>query len=219
MPTDVRDVLHELSVPPESPEFFDELRERMHEHDRAHARRWRRASVGVAVAVAAITAAGVFAAARSGGGSTLERTVSCATTSATVQVNANATFPKLPVASASVSTGKTALFSIDTMDKGFVLGGSRCRPAAARIPLARAGLPSEGVYSAGAYRGLMAYCTAPGRVFLRFRVHLDSAGRPENARIAVWGRSGRTKPLRPLAFLQWSAPRLLTYVSSRCTTQ
>jgi hypothetical protein len=219
--TDVRDVLRELSVPQEAPEFFDELRERMREHDRTHARRWRRASVAAAaVAVLAITAAAVFAATR-GSGSTVDRTASCATTNGAVQLTANAELPNPKVASAGLWTENslTTLFAVDTRYSGFTLNGSRCRAAAARIPRARSSLPSAGTYDAGDFRGLTAYCPAARRVVVHFRVHLDSAGKPLDAKIAVWGRTRRAKPLRPLAFLQWSPQGVVTYLSSRCTTQ
>lgn len=77
---DVREALRRLSVPPESPRFFEELRGELHAQDRRAARRWRLASIALAaVAAAAVAAAAVLAgvAARSGATVVLDRTVSC----------------------------------------------------------------------------------------------------------------------------------------------
>jgi hypothetical protein len=222
MPTTDRERLEELPVPPESVRFFEDLRERMQEHDRASAARWRRVSAALAVVAAAAIAAVAVVAATFGGASTVDRTVSCATKDGAVHVFANATIPQIAGASAGVTTGPvtpvTQLFAVDTRYSGFLLDRSRCRTVRTKISLARAGLPSAGVFVAGNSRGLGGHCAATGHVILRLRVHLDSSGKPEDAKVAVWNESKQQKPTRPIAFLQWSPQRLLTYLSPVCVT-
>ncbi|MHB8470118.1 MAG: hypothetical protein ACYDCH_10240 [Gaiellaceae bacterium] len=219
----VREALRRLSVPPESPQFFEELQERMREHDRAAARRWRGTTVALAaVAVSAIAAAAVMAATFSGG-STVERTVSCATKSAAVEISASATNPISRAAGAGISAGltntaKSSLLAFDTNHGGFVLSAAACRTVKETVPLARSGLPSTGVYRAGNYASLDGHCTAPARVLLHVRLHLDSAGKPQNATFAVWQAAKQTKLAKPIAFIQWSPQRTLTYLSPRCVT-
>src|ERR1700686_1197489 len=76
----IREALERLPVPPEPPAFFNELWEKAGANDRRAVRRWRRASIAFAtLAVAAATAAGVFAVGRAGGARIVDRTISCPT--------------------------------------------------------------------------------------------------------------------------------------------
>ncbi len=218
--TEVRDTLERLCVPPESPEFFEELRGLMQAQDRSQARRWRRTGVALAaVAVAALAAAAVVAGTR-GGGTTIDRTVSCRT-----QLTAGVRsfgIDALPIpqgfdyAVLGVTTGHTGqLLVVDTRFKGFQLDGSSCRPVKRQIPLIRAKLPSAGVYGAGVFSGFGARCLLPGRVLLRVRLHLDAAGKPQSALLAL---RLQTKN-RPVAFVRWSPKRVAAYLSPLCEQQ
>jgi hypothetical protein len=178
-----------------------------------------------AVAVAAIAAAPVSA---SSSGTTIDRTLSCAVHDGAI-VDAWATDPRINAAGAFVSTshGSLSLLAFDTAHQGITVKTPACRAVRRRIPLTRSGLPSAGIFSAGAYEGLDTHCPISGRAYIRLRLHLDSGGTPMSGQLAVWGEAKvkvKTKKgtkleeeLRPLAFAQWSPARTRTYLSSICS--
>jgi hypothetical protein len=214
---EIRARLARLEPPPRRDGFERELWERIQTAERAAARRWRLASVTLgAVAIAAIAAVAVLAATR-GGGSTVDRTVSCATE---VQggvhqfgISAQPIPQSFDYATLTVFTGgSTLLLGVDTRFKGFTLG-SACKPVKKSIPLARAKLPLEGVSKKGEF-GSAVYgrCLLPGRVLIRMKLHLDSGGKPLSAVLAV----RMVKKHRPVAFVTWSPNKAVGYLSPLC---
>ncbi|HET7572349.1 MAG TPA: hypothetical protein VFJ77_06745 [Gaiellaceae bacterium] len=212
--TDLHDRLERLTVPERRPEFLDELRGRLQEEDRASARRWRRVAVcAAAIALGAAAAASVVAAVARGGGSTVDRTVSCATGDMggtrgfgldAVPVQRSFGYGSLGV---TTDQGSTNLFVLDTRFKGFQLDGRSCHTTRAEVPLTRRGLPSTPSQS-----GRCIFL--PARILVRVRVRLDASGKPRSALVAV--RMIRKQRQRPLAFAKWSPKRARTWFSTAC---
>ncbi|MGH3050445.1 MAG: hypothetical protein ACRDLK_09820 [Gaiellaceae bacterium] len=174
------------------------------------------------VAVAAFALAGVAVttvlAKPRGGGSTVNRTVSCAV-QYDVDLSAWARRPDIG-AGESLTYSHTSgnLIFFDTSHKGFTLDSSACRPTKAEIPLKRAGLPLGGTYAAGDYAGFDGRCVLSGKVLVRMRLHLDGSGTPASGALAVW-RHVKTKHgrhLKPLAFVQWSPAHVRAYLDPAC---
>jgi hypothetical protein len=220
MAESVRDALERLPVPPEQPEFFDEPWKQAELRERASARRWRRGTVVlVVVVIGAASAAGVLAFTR--GSNVLDRTLRCAVephgglpylnliADPTIPGTApGTTFP----ASMSLITGdNTQLFAFDTAHSGLVLDSSSCHPAKT-IVLARASLPSSGIFKGGQSLGFKFACNLPGPVVFRLRVARDHAGTPTSATVAV--RLG--KQSRPIAYVVWTPKRVAAYATVRC---
>lgn len=209
--SDLRDQLERLTAPRQPPDFLDELRGRLQQEDRAAARRWRRLAVSVAaVAVPALAAAAVLAATAGGGGSTVDRTVSCATGDmggiAGFAVDANPIPVGFHYAVLSVATDQDThvLLGIDTRYKGFALDTSKCRPVHTKAPLP--------LTPAGLQQGMLGRCLVPGRILVRLRVRLNSAGKALSALLAVEKESTH----RPVAFVRWSRKQAAAYFGSGC---
>jgi hypothetical protein len=220
MAESVSDALEGLPVPPERPEFFEELWKQAELRERASARRWRRGTAALTVVVVgAASAAGVLAFGR--GSNVLDRTLRC-----TVEPHGGLPYlnliadPTMPgtasgttfPASLSLTTGdNTQLFAFDTAHSGLVLDNSSCHPART-FALSRAGLPSSGVFKGGQSLGFNFACRLPGPVVFRLRVVRDHAGTPTNATLAV--RLG--KHSRPIAYVLWTPKRVAAYATTRC---
>ena len=170
-----------------------------------------------AFAVAAVAATAVLAKPR-GGGSTVNRTVSCAA-QYDIDLSAFARRPDIG-AGETLSSSHTSvvLIGFDTSHKGFTLDGSACRPAKAKIPLKRAGLPLGGTYAAGDYASFDGRCVLSGKVLVRMRLHLDGSGTPASGALAVWRhvKTKHGKHLKPLAFVQWSPAHVRAYLDPAC---
>jgi hypothetical protein len=220
MAKSVRDALERLPVPAEQPEFFDDLWKEAERRERASARRWRRGTAVLAVVVVgAASAAGVLAFGRDS--NVIDRTLRCVVkphgglpylnliADPTIPGTApGTTFP----ASMSLITGDNAqLFAFDTAHSGLVLDNSSCHPAKA-FTLARAGLPSSGVFKGGQSLGFNFACHLAGPVVFRLRVVRDRAGTPTSAAVAV--RLG--KQSRPIAYVLWTPKRVAAYATGRC---
>jgi hypothetical protein len=223
---EVREWLGRLTVPPEPPRFFEELRARMQEQDRASAHRWRLVATAVAAVALSASAAAAVVAATGGAGSTVDRTVSCQVVS-NVAVSAGARVAAVPATvqaaefdavprDAGLPIGPfTALFVASTVQKGYSLDGTLCHPASATLPLGRGSLPSAGAVRRGYYRGFSAVCVFKGRVLMRVRVKLAGNGSATKAELGLF-RAGGPKP-RPLAYVDWSPDLVRPYLSPRCT--
>ncbi|MGH8326618.1 MAG: hypothetical protein ACRET2_07645 [Steroidobacteraceae bacterium] len=173
-----------------------------------------------ALAVPVLAATAVHAAnnaAKSGGGSTVNRTVSCHVLYS-VEITANAKRPDIGAVANIYSNRSVALIGFDNSHKGFFLDRSACRPAMAKIPLKRAGLPLGGTYAAGDYTVFDGRCLLSGKVLVRMRLHLDGSGTPASAALAVWRhvKTKRGKHLKPLAFIQWSPAHTRAYLAPAC---
>jgi hypothetical protein len=118
------------------------------------------------------------------------------------------TFP----ASLSLTTGDNAqLFAFDTAHSGIVLDSSSCHATKA-FPLARAGLPSSGVFKGGQSLAFNFNCYLPGPVVFRLRVVRDHSGTPTSATLAM--RLG--KHARQIAYVVWTPKRVAAYATQRC---
>jgi hypothetical protein len=219
---DLRGTLERIVPPPTSVGFHDRLAARIRSSERAVSRRWRRISAVLAVAtIAATTAAAVLAFGRDS--NVLDRTLRCP-----VQPHGGLPYlsliadPTMPgtapgtsfPASVSLTTGDNKqLFAFDTAHSGLVLDNSSCH-AARTFALARAGLPSSGVFKGGQSVGFNFNCYLAGPVVFRLRVVRDRSGTPTNATLAV--RIG--KHSRPIAYVVWTPKRVAAYATARCSS-
>lgn len=239
---ETREALRRLSVPPERPRFFEELRVRLQEHDRAAARRWRLTAIGAAaIAVVAVAAASVLAAS-SGGPSTsgkttvVDRTISCQV-APTRQVYVDAwvtrhvgaeqnnpardlpalvgvaTWPRY----AKPNDTRSAIvgqFGFNAANKGLVVDGVRCRTSHERVPLRPGDLPANGTATASFKGGIGQLCPAAGRVLVHYRVN-QTGGIPQRAQVAI---RDDDKRLTPLAYIDWTPKRVTTFTPNSCST-
>jgi hypothetical protein len=222
---ETRELLGRLTVPPDSPRFFEELRARMQEQDRRSARRWRLVATAVAAVALSAGAAAAVVAATDGAGSTVDRTVSCSVAS-NVAISAGARVAEIPATVQATEFDRvprdpalpigpfTTLFVASTVQKGYTLDGTLCRPTAVKLSLGRGSLPSAGVVRRGYYTGFSAVCAFKGRVLMRVRVKLDGDGGAAEAQLVLF-RAGLPRP-RPLAYVDWSPDLVRPYLSPRC---
>jgi hypothetical protein len=236
-----RDALRRLSVPPERPRFFEELRGRMQEHDRASARRWRSTGMAAAaVAISAVAAASVLAAqtrdsSPTGKSVVIDRTISCQVAptravyvSGSVDIHASADhnnparfFPAVvgvttwPRYATPDDTRSAILgqFSINSTQKGIVVDPLRCRRSQKSVPLRPAGLPSNGTDTAKFLGGAYRVCDGAGRVLVHYRV-TELGGVPKQAQVAVRNDNER---MTPLAYVDWTTKRVTTYTPADCS--
>ncbi len=213
---EIRGRLERLRPPARRPGFEEELWERIADRERASARRWRRSAAGLAaLAVAAVASTAVVATAQ-GGGSTLDRTVSCRVRPVGdvpgIVVGAQPRQPGAATAGLQVEIADgTPLLAVADGVTGFELDGADCRSSALGVPLATDGLPLAGSYAAGGFGRFQARCFPPGRVLLRLRLTLDRDGRPLGATVAVRDESGGT-----LMVVRWSPSLALAHVDAAC---
>jgi hypothetical protein len=217
--------LDRLDVPPARPGFHDELWDRIQLVERVAARRWRRASIVLAVvALAATSAAGVLAFPRleRGGTTVVDRTYSCATAvssgvgsvrlSAYVSITATRPgFVELQSGNKIVNHQVVPLLQLGTGKTPLAVDASLCRRTTRAVPLRASGLPSAGVFTASFLGGFDDDCIASGRVLVRARMTL-SGGVATRAEVAVRNEKSGT----PIAFLAWSTTRMPAYISARC---
>jgi hypothetical protein len=83
------------------------------------------------------------------------------------------------------------------------------------VRLTHRGLTSAGVVKAGYYQSPTAYCGAPSRVVVRYRIGFASSGKPANATVAVWAKRKKSSRLREIGYVQWSRGRSITYYSQK----
>lgn len=104
--------------------------------------------------------------------SSVADTVSCTTSQGTLQIKAFAHRPSLGYAGAFVFTGypntpaTIHLLGVQT-DTSKIDVDTGCSPAKKAIRFTHRGLSSAGVVKAGYEQSLIAYCGAPGHVFVR----------------------------------------------------
>jgi hypothetical protein len=182
--------------------------------------------VAIAAALGTMSAAGVFAF----GEPTrpVDRTISCPVpdqggvnrVNLTTHVKAppmqynGKTFPNPAVA--IVDTGAPGTMQLQYVGVTSIRGGtsfdeSVCHATPA-IPLARAGLPAEGVYRGTAGAGIRRECWLAPTVTIRLRVTFGASGAPVEARLAM--RTGAK--LRPVAYIEWAPTLVRAFVSSSC---
>jgi len=148
-------------------------------------------------------------------------TASCSTFQGALQITAYAYRPDpFGYALASVYTGppntpgSISLFSVESDKSNYILD-HRCSRSKTSVRLTHRGLRSAGVVKTGYFQSLTAYCGVPGRVIVRYRVGLDSSGKPATATIAVWARRKHSSRLHQFGYVQWSRSRSITYYSPK----
>jgi hypothetical protein len=211
----VRDVLEQVELPAESPTFFAEFWRRAELERRRAARRRRGLAAALSVvALAAATAAGVFAFGASGT-SSLDETYDC---TAIQQNEINLimfdlfTGPKIgavAVWSAHLpilrnSYPKTNQINVDSR---------ACRKVSRSVPFSRLGLPLTANMRADADNNVEATFTCtPKRVLIRLRITFDSTGNAAVATVVVANaRTGKR-----IALIREQPPHLVTYVGAAC---
>lgn len=239
---ETREALRRLAVPPERARFFDELRGRMQEHDRAAARRWRLTSLALgAAAVSALAAASVLAAtsghsAASGKTSVVDRTISCQVAPthqvyvgawvtihrAADQNNPAYVFP----ASVGVTTWQRnanpsdprspliGQLAFNSSKKGIFVDRLRCAGSRRHVPLGSAGLPSNGTNTESFKGGIQQVCRSVTRILIHYRV-TEVGGRPRQAKVAIRSDNAR---MTPLAYVDWTPKRVTSFTPINCTT-
>lgn len=229
--------LARFPVPPERPRFFEELRDRMQEHDRESARRWRRVSATLAaVAAAAIASAAVLAATvvRSGGTTVVDRTISCQvqflTTAHALDVQAS-TFsenPSSPSGTAPASVGVTtfarkvdpsdpksswvAQLAFQSVKNSLSVDRVKCRPSRRQVPFTSKGLTSNGTQTPTFKGGIQQRCISASRALIHYRI-VETGGVPERAQVAVRNEDAR---FAPIAYIEWAPNRVTSYTESNC---
>lgn len=216
--------LDRLVGPRASGDFAERLGAFIRDRERARARRWRAtAIVAAAAAVAAVASAGVFAFGAESAAGVVDRTITCEIPemggAPVFNLWANGYYPayaqngranRETPAGVGVSTGFAALprYLAYVSSSEPVYFSSACAPAA-RIPLARAGLPLLGVYLA---RKSFAdstddRCLYFKRITIRIRARIGSNGRPTTATVAI--RAGAR--LKPFLYAEFSKARVAVY--------
>lgn len=229
--------LHDLVAPPPAPDFRERLWERAEEWQRRRARLWRVAALAAtAVAVASISAAGVFAVSKTvttAGPSSFDQTIRCQvplrggipvidlSTEPTGWYSANGVL-KPRVATlllATSSFGANHSVSYLSFQSGpHVFGALKDAPCskAPAIPLAGAGLsrydtveaPSDGVANA-----VNLSCFTGATIVAHQHLHIVKS-RVVAGQVAV--RTG--KKLRPLLYVDWTPKKITVYASEDCHT-
>jgi hypothetical protein len=148
-------------------------------------------------------------------------TVSCTTAQRSMQISAYAYRPDpFGYAAATIFTGPPntpatiPLVRVETDKSNFTLD-PRCGRVKTSVRFTHRGLTSAGVVKAGYFQSLTAYCGAPGRVLVRYRIGFASSGKPATATITVWARRKKSPQLREIGYVRWSRSRSITYYSRK----
>ena len=223
--SDVRALLEQFQVPPQSRTFFDDLWELVQAREHARAVRWRRISLVLGgVAVAAIAAAGVLAAPR--GTPAVDQTVACTLEDqgglpvVAFQLRARqrrrgGPYPfTYPAQVAMLTGGQKNLFLAQGDSKGYLLAKSDCGDAPAR-PLSTKGLTEHTTIVQGRLEGVQVRCVGPARIAVHVRLQQDAKGFPTH----VWLRAAVARTGKPLIDVDWSPALLRESSSPRCQTE
>jgi hypothetical protein len=213
---EIRRRLEQLRPPPRRPGFEEELWERVAEREHAATRRWRRVASGLAALTLAAVASTALVATAQGGGSTVDRSVTCRIRQVGdvpgILIAAQPREPGVGAAGLRIETADgVPLLALQERVTGFELDGADCNAAGGSVSLATDGLPLVGSYPAGGAGRYGARCFPAGRVLLRLRLGLDRSGRPQTATVAVRDVTGGT-----LAVVRWSPDLVLAYASDAC---
>jgi hypothetical protein len=223
--------LHDLVAPPPRAGFRDELWERAEAAERRAARRWRAVAIAaVACAVAATTAAGVFAV-RSEASlftGTYDRTFSCPvpieggipvvrlTAHATYSAMVYGTMTHYAAAALLSDAAGNSLGGVSSVRRGYGYIGDTCTKApllptasAAKLPLYEVFKPGETGVGVGTPE---VSCFVGGHV----RVRVRAAVRRDvvtGATLTLW--TG-TKKVRPVVYVDWAPKRVAVHFSDDC---
>jgi hypothetical protein len=211
----VRDVLEQVPLPVESPTFFDEFWMRAEREQRRAARRRRWLAAGVSViAIAAATAAGVFAFGGSGT-SGLDETYACTAfeqNSVSLIIFDLFTSPK--IGAVAVWSAHLPILRNSFPQRGQINVDSRaCRKVSRSVPFSRLGLPLTANMRADADNNVEATFTCnPKRILIRLRITFDSTGNAALATVVVANASTGKR----IALVREEPPHLVTYVGAGC---
>jgi hypothetical protein len=192
---------------------------------RLHVQRFRglRTVALVAVVSAIVATAWTVAApaARHGVLRTVNGTASCVTSQGSMQIKAFAYRPDpYGYAAATIYTGPPntpatiALFQAEAGTSNYALDKG-CSKTKTSVGFTHRGLTSAGVVKAGYYQSLTAYCGAPSRVLIRYRVGFGSSGKVATATIAIWAKHKKSSRLHQIGYVKWSRSRSITYYSRK----
>jgi hypothetical protein len=227
----MRAELDDLVAPQPAPDFRERLWERAAERDRVVARRWRATAIGAtATAVAAISAAGVFAFGRdtAAGPLTYDQTRSCPvvvqgglpvarlSAHSTLARQNNGQVIRLVAFAGFVDSAGHSLGGIGQAAHGYGFPDDAYCRKAAPIPLTRAGLPLYDVFTPGE-DGLGSFdngaaCWTGARMTVRVRANVGKNEIPTSGTIVM--RTG--KKLRPVVYVEWAVKRVAVYMSADC---
>jgi hypothetical protein len=227
----IHDELAELPVPPESPQFFDDLWRRANERERARARRWRRTALALAVvALGAVASAAVLATSTGAATNVADVRGSCVSSyqggfpvvtahgETTDKPQQGVTLPTpppgfKPVQGLWIDTpgGKTFL-TLSPFSVGFTVDRRLCTAYKKRIDLGHKGLGAPETYHQGDYTYFEHRCLDVARIAFRVRVEMDQNGQPTRAQLAIV----RAKTGVPLMYVDWTADKVVGYAAKRC---
>jgi hypothetical protein len=226
----IHDELAQLPVPPEPPEFFDDLWRRANERERAVARRWRRTALVLAViALGALASAAVLATSTGAATNIVDVRGSCASQyqggfpvvtahgEPTDKPKPGETLPVpppgfKPVAGLWVGTPGLTFLTLSPFTVGYTVDRRACTPYKTKIELGHKGLGSAQTYRKGDFTNFAHRCLDVARIAFRIRVEMDQNGLPTRAQLAIV----RAKTGAPLMYIDWTADEVTGYASRRC---
>jgi hypothetical protein len=156
---------------------------------------------------------------------TVAGTVSCPTSQGALQIDVYAYRPAWGYGAAFVDTGPANTGAANTLvgvqsDKSNYTLDRACSRTKVSLRFTHRGLSSAGVVKAGYNQSPEAYCAAPRRVLIRYRIGFASSGKPATATMTVWAKPKKSSRLREIGYVQWSRSRSTTYYSRKaCTSQ
>ena len=226
----IHDELAELPVPPESPQFFDELWRRANERERAVARRWRRTALALGVvALGAVASAAVLATSTGAATNVADVRGSCASqyqgglpvvtahAQPTDKPKPGETLPTpppgfKPVQGLWIDTPSQTFLTLSPFAVGFTVDRRACTTYKKKIDLGHTGLGPAQTYRNGDYTTFEHRCLDVARIAFRVRVEMDGSGQPTRAQLAIV----RAKTGVPLMYVDWTADQVVGYASKRC---
>jgi hypothetical protein len=219
-------------VQPESPLFFTRLAQRLERGEEDAVRRWRRTAFGAAaVALAAITVAGVAVATPTASANVVDLTVRCtnavkgglpvfdvhaAPTGSPPIDNGKIRQPPpgfAPVLGLWVQTGDVAyILSLTSLAAGYSLDRRTCVPDWTKLKLAPGGLPKNLTLTSGDAQAFEQRCADVGRMIMRVRIANDSFGAPVRAQLLIV----RAKTHKPLIYVDWGRNKVTAWAVPDC---
>jgi hypothetical protein len=227
----IRDELEQLSVPPESPEFFDNLWRRANERERAVARRWRRTALALAaVTLGAVASAAALATSTGAATNVVDARGSCVAqyrgglpivtghAEPTDKPKPGETLPSpppgyKPVAGLWIDTPGQTFLTLSPFAVGFQVDHRACTSYKKKIDLGHRGLGAAQTFHKGDFTLFEHRCVDVARIAFRIRVEMDQDGLPTRAQLAVV----RAKSGTPLMYVDWTADKVIGYAAKRCS--
>jgi hypothetical protein len=226
----IRDELAQLSVPPEPPQFFDDLWRRANERERAVARRWRRTALALAVvALGAVASAAALATSTGAATNVADVRGSCASAyqggvpvfTAHVQPTAKPTPGETlpapppgfkPEQGMWISTPGQTFLTLSPFSVGFTVDRRLCTTYKKRIDFGHAGLQRDDTYHYGDYTNFNHRCVDVARLAFRVRIEMNQSGQPTRAQLAIV----RARNGAPLMYVDWTPDTVVGYAAKRC---